>query len=146
MHEFLPAKDILNRRHIEPTSFCETCEADRETIRHILIDCTIAKRFWTETQALTGAKLSRLHAATWATDLLSGICSDKDRGTFIVGMYSLWMQRNRRRHGEPAQPVRGVIQWAVDLAHDLWMMNEPKRQEASPAPKPVWKPPGADLV
>jgi len=25
LHEFLPAKDILHHRHIEPTSFCDVC-------------------------------------------------------------------------------------------------------------------------
>jgi hypothetical protein len=26
LHEFLPAKSVLYRRHIEPTAFCEVCE------------------------------------------------------------------------------------------------------------------------
>lgn len=139
VHEFLPAKDILNRRHIEPSSCCDTCGAEKETIRHILIECTIAKRFWAEVRVLTGVKLPSLHAATWATDLISGVCSDKNRGIFIVGMYSLWMQRNNRRHGAPVQSVRGAVQWAVDLAHDLWLMHEPKLQVPVPVPRPGWK-------
>jgi hypothetical protein len=29
LHEFLQAKEILHRRHVEPTLFCELCGADR---------------------------------------------------------------------------------------------------------------------
>lgn len=64
LHEFLPAKEILHRRHIDPTAFCEVCGADTESIKHILTDCTIAKAFWRAMQAFTGAKLSRLHPVT----------------------------------------------------------------------------------
>lgn len=63
------AKDVLHTRHIEPTSYRDTCGADRETISHILMDCTIAKNFWRQTQCLTGSKLPRLHPNSWASHI-----------------------------------------------------------------------------
>jgi hypothetical protein len=36
LHEFLPAKQILWRRHIEPVAFCEVCGDPGESIRHVL--------------------------------------------------------------------------------------------------------------
>jgi hypothetical protein len=54
---------------------CETCGADEESIRYVLIDCTIAKAFWEQAKALIGIKLPNLHPQSWAVDLLSDICS-----------------------------------------------------------------------
>ena len=70
MHEFLPAKQILHRRHIERIGACEVCGAERETIRHVLLECTVAKVFWEHTKKLAGVKLPHLHQDTWARDLL----------------------------------------------------------------------------
>ena len=61
MHEFLPAKQILHRRHIERIAACEVCGAERETIRHVLLECTVAKVFWEHTKKLAGVKLPHLH-------------------------------------------------------------------------------------
>ena len=48
LHEFLPTKSVLNQRHIEPLAFCDVCGAEKETIRHVLIECTMAMQFWRE--------------------------------------------------------------------------------------------------
>lgn len=64
MQDILPAKKILNRRHIEPTTFYDLCGADMESIRHILTKCTVAKVFWQAVKLLTGAKTPRLHPNT----------------------------------------------------------------------------------
>lgn len=42
IHEFLPARLILHRRHLEPIPNCEVCGGDEESIRHVLIECTVA--------------------------------------------------------------------------------------------------------
>lgn len=143
LHEFLPAKAVLHRRHIEPTAFCEVCGADNETIRHTLLEeCTTALHFWREIKLLTGAKIPRLHPHTWASDiLLHEVASDKDRNLFIIGMYALWSQRNKRRHGEDQPPVQVTVQWAVDQAHDLWILSQSKKP-ARPLPKQThWQKP-----
>lgn len=57
LHEYLPAKKVLHKKHIEPTAFCETYGADEESIRHVLVECTVAKLFWDPTKALIGVKL-----------------------------------------------------------------------------------------
>jgi hypothetical protein len=76
---------------------------------------------WHEIKLLTGLKIPKLYPHSWASDiLLNEVCSERERSLFIIGMYSLWMQRNNRRHGENQLPVRHAVQWVVDLAHDLW--------------------------
>jgi ribonuclease HI len=142
LHEFLPAKDILNRRHIEPTGFCEVCGADRESIKHVLTECTIAKLFWREVRVRMGVKLPRLHPVTWASDLLSdGLCSEKDRCLFIIGMYSLWLQRNGRRHGTDQPPLWQAVRWAVDTAHDLWQITKVPRLKPVAGTRAHWRAP-----
>jgi hypothetical protein len=46
LHEFLPAKQILHRRHIEPLAYCEICGDPEESIRHVPLECSVAKEFW----------------------------------------------------------------------------------------------------
>lgn len=42
LHEFLPARQILWRRHIEPIAYCEVRGAQEESIMHVLAECTVA--------------------------------------------------------------------------------------------------------
>ena len=91
-------------------AFCELCGADRESSKHILTECTAAKMFWREVKIITGVKLPSLHPVSWASDLLMDeLCNDKERAIFIIGMYSLWMQRNQRRQGDVHKPVGGRL-------------------------------------
>lgn len=142
VHEFLPSKDILHHRHIEPTKFCEACGADTESVLHAFTECTTARLFWTRTKELTGVKLPKLHPLTWATDLLrDDFCSEANRSVLIIGMYALWMQRNNRRHGSETLPIKRVVQWSIDLAHDLWMLFKPPKQMPVRVSKPRWSVP-----
>jgi hypothetical protein len=72
LHEFIPSRQILHRRHIEPIAHCEVCGSDSESMRHVLVDCSIAKTFWFHISADTGIKLPALHSETWAHDLTEG--------------------------------------------------------------------------
>ena len=121
MHGFLPARQVLHRRHIESIPHCEVCGAEEESIRHVLIECTIAKNFWEQAKDLIGVKLPTLHPQTWAGDILSDICSRKERAIIICGMWSLWTMRNKRRHGEEPLPVRNCptnsFQWPLSSCH-----------------------------
>ena len=109
LHEFLPTKQILFRRHIEPEALCEVCGEPEESIRHVLLDCTVARQFWQYTRWATGVKLPSLNAETWAADLMSQLCPRRDRALIMIGMWTLWMLRNRRRHRELTMPVQQAV-------------------------------------
>lgn len=70
LHEFLPTRQVLHRRHIEKIANCEVCGEPKETIKHVLVDCTVARSFWRQARTITGVKLPHLHEVTWARDLL----------------------------------------------------------------------------
>jgi len=123
---FLPTRGVLHRRHIELIPTCEMCGAADESIKHVLMDCTVAKSFWREAKKITGVKLPELHPLTWAHDLVDpALCPPKDAAIFLCGMWSLWMSRNMQRHGEKVWPMRVMVQWVTDLAFDLWQIAHP---------------------
>lgn len=76
---FLPTKEVLHRRHVEPIANCEVCGAEEESIKHALLDCTVAKSFWEQIKLLTGVKVPLLHPLTWARDLVDpGVINPKN--------------------------------------------------------------------
>ena len=73
----------LNRFFTEDTlsvlQLVKSVGAERETIRHVLLECTMAKVFWEHTKKLAGVKLPHLHQDTWARDLLlAKVCSRRE--------------------------------------------------------------------
>jgi hypothetical protein len=145
VNEFLPAKGILHRRHIEPIPNCDIYGSEEESIKHVLLDCTIARRFWEQTRALTGVKMPRLHPQTWAWDLINpSHCPERNAAIILCGMWSLWMGRNKRKHGEPEIPMSRVVEWLKDTAFDLWQLSHPIKHKGPTRVPQHWKspPPG----
>lgn len=111
---FLPTKGIMHRRHIESIANCDVCGAE-ESIKHVLMDCTMAKYCWDQAKVLTSVKVPRLHPLTWAHELVDpGFCSGKDAAVILCGMWTLWMARKKRQHGEEGVPMRVAMQWAKE--------------------------------
>jgi hypothetical protein len=42
INEFLPAKQVLHRRHIEPLATCDICGCQEASLQHVLLECTVA--------------------------------------------------------------------------------------------------------
>jgi hypothetical protein len=91
LHDFLPVKQVLHRRHVEPLANCEVYGAEKESIKHVLLECTISKLFWSYAKKLACLKIPDVHPDTWARDiLLADLWPARERAMIIVGMYSLW--------------------------------------------------------
>ena len=56
-------------------------------------------------------------------------------------MHALWSQRNQRRRGENVPPIRVAVNWAVDLAHDLWQTTQEKKPIKPVNVRQSWWPP-----
>lgn len=127
---------------MEPIANCEVCGGEAESIKHVLVDCSVAKAFWEQTKAITGIKVPSLRHETWAYDLVEGRAgTEQSQATIIIGMYALWMQRNKRKHGEALGPIRAAVQWAVDLALDLGQVSASQRPVAVPHAVQSWERP-----
>ena len=82
---------------------------------------TVEGVFWREIMLMTGVKLPGLHPQFWASDILCPeVCAEGERDLLIIGMYSIWLQRNQRRHDEPQIPLRVAAQWAVDTRRMIY--------------------------
>jgi hypothetical protein len=107
-------------QHTENEASVRVCGVDTESIKHTVTECTMARLFWQKTKESTGVKLPRLHPYTWASDVMKeDFCLEADRSVLIIGMYALWMQRNKHRHGAEQLPPEEIVQWTVDMAHAL---------------------------
>jgi hypothetical protein len=58
----------------------------------------------------------RLNEVTWATDLMSDLCPRYDQAIIMCGVWALWMQRNKSRHGELTMTIHQAVVWARDTA------------------------------
>lgn len=61
IHELLPARQIIWRRHIELVAFCKVCGDPEESIRYVLLDCIMAREFWKQTRVTMGMKMPKLN-------------------------------------------------------------------------------------
>ena len=66
--------------------FCEVCGGPEESIKHVLVHCTVAKQFWVQTKVATGVKIPDLNADTWAADLMTELCPKRDQAIIMCGM------------------------------------------------------------
>jgi hypothetical protein len=51
-----------------------------------------------------------------------------ERAIIICGMWSLWMNRNDRRHGKAGLPVAQAVTWVRNTVFDLWQILHPPKQ------------------
>lgn len=145
LKEFLPARAVLHRRHIDSIAYCEVCGNPEESIMHVLLECSVEKEFWNQIKMMTGLKILELNPATWASDLLLPIWPERDRALILCGMWALWQLRNNRRHGENGMSLHRAVTWAQDTAFDLWNLFKPDSVAGVREP-PKWKPPDPGVL
>lgn len=107
----------------------------------------MARCFWKQVRAMTGYKLPQLHQETWAQDLVDpSFCSEKAAATFLCRMWSLWMTRNQKRHGESEFLMIKAVQWAKDMAFDLWQLSHPVKDKREPKAVGQWQRPSPGRI
>ncbi|OEL23816.1 hypothetical protein BAE44_0015165, partial [Dichanthelium oligosanthes] len=129
IHNFLPVKCELFRRHVAKESFCEECGHSQETVFHVAFECTAALRFWQCIREITGKKPPALHPSTWAKDLLiKNVCPANDAALFACCVWSLWTGRNNRRHGNERWNPNAVAHYVEKMIEDLFMIHAKTEQ------------------
>lgn len=146
MHDFIPCRANLHRRHIDPIANCGICGACEETTYHALVECSLAHGFWRKLKELEGIKLPKLRSRTWPEDLLNDTyCSEKDRIIILCGMWSLWNTRNDIHHGKKPMEHTLAIDWALDACFHLLTSQQGSRQiQVNQVAR--WSPPPEDVV
>ena len=147
MHDYIPSRANLHRRHIDPLSICDTCGAHEETTFHALTECTYARQFWFRLRELTGVKLPNLTPDSWTMELLEDrICGEKNRALILCGMWSIWRSRNDRRHGKIPIDMGAAINWALDVCYHLITVNESSDVPISRLPTQRWQRPPSNTL
>ena len=110
---------VMQHRHIEKIPYCEDCGVE-ETTYHALFTCNWAHGFWEQMKVHTGIKIPNLHPDSWPLDMIQGGKVDHFSAcTILCGAWSVWSERNARRHGKQRRSIAKSIQWAIDIAVDL---------------------------
>ncbi|XP_037410398.1 uncharacterized protein LOC119273289 [Triticum dicoccoides] len=65
----LPDEATLNYRHLADVRQCKVCCSMEEDLKHALIHCPHAQRFWEEAWTWLGLRLTPLHSDTWARNI-----------------------------------------------------------------------------
>ena len=147
MHDYIPSRANLHRRHIDQLSTCDTCGACEETTFHALTECTYARQFWLRLRELTGIKLPNLTPDSWAVELLAdGTCGEKERAIILCGMWSIWRSRNDRRHGKIPIDMGAAISWALDVCYHLISVTKDSRTTNSNQQIQRWKRPPCNTL
>ena len=131
IHNSLPSKAELKRRHIENESFCEVCGDPDETLFHVFFQCPVAKNFWQAVKEMLGISIPNFHPCSWATDVFRpDVCTFDKAQVMLCGAWALWTGGNARRHGrkvwEPSAMARYISKLLEDLA-SLKLPVQPKR-------------------
>lgn len=67
MHEVLPARQVLWRRHIEPIADCESMWSITGINLARIVRSTVARELWKQMKLLTGIKFPNLHPVSRMT-------------------------------------------------------------------------------
>lgn len=124
LHNSLPSKAELKRRHIEKESFCEMYGDPDESVYHVAFLCPVAKRFWAEVKRLSGVSVPSLHPCSWATDVFcANRCPTAAVATVVCGVWTLWTGRNARRHGRKVWEPGAAARYISTLLENLAMLK-----------------------
>jgi hypothetical protein len=102
---FYSISGCVKERHMEKIDLCHSC-GNKKTIRHALFECTWAKLFWQEIKEVTRVKIPELHPTSWSMDIIdSNLLRPRDAAVILCGAWSIWSERNARKHGEQTRSI-----------------------------------------
>lgn len=116
MHNRLATGDRLLKWNAEANGSCVFCATSIETRNHLFFTCPFSAQIWS---TLARGLLTHRFSTNW--DSLIPLLTDQTftriqifvlRYVFQNTIYSIWRERNRRRHGEtplPATTLTGMI-------------------------------------
>ncbi|KAL0398703.1 UNVERIFIED_CONTAM: putative mitochondrial protein [Sesamum radiatum] len=126
-YDAVPTMANLAKRQKEVDTHCHMCEAEVETLQHILLECPFARMAWgLSNLPWCHVRDWREGAAAWFSAVMKRL--DKEEGAwFITLCWALWQNRNRRRmEGSVSDPQRVVRQAQLFLRNYVDARNKLK--------------------
>jgi ribonuclease HI len=93
-----------------------------------------------------GIKVPSFHRDSWSMDLIdSNLLKEEEKGMVLCGCWSIWNERNKRRHGEGQRTIQASVQWVMQTTIDLAHVGKQKSKKPL-TKKARWKPPDQGWV
>ncbi|CAN1793057.1 Putative ribonuclease H protein At1g65750 [Linum perenne] len=89
----LPTKLSLFRRNCGSTSFCVTCNAEEETVEHLLFHCAVSRSFWQLVAPAIQCPQVHDSISSWFTRIASSVSSITATEIGFTAWY-IWKMRN----------------------------------------------------
>ncbi|KAE8785482.1 Alanyl-tRNA synthetase [Hordeum vulgare] len=133
----LPVESVLKHRHISNDSACKLCLNPDETLRHALMDCSHARKFWDIAPDWLEVSRPDVNPQTWKTDILCDQrYSESERAKLVSIMWSICTSHNNITHDRgPVSPSQSMI-----LTRDALAMLDIPRNQALTLPGHGWRP------
>ncbi|KAE8767807.1 Alanyl-tRNA synthetase [Hordeum vulgare] len=139
----LPLESVLKHRHISNDSACKLCLNPDETLRHALLECFHARKFWDIAPNWLEVSRPDVNPQTWKIDILCDQrYSESERAKLVSIMWSIWTSHNNITHDRgPVSPSQSMI-WTRDA---LAILDIPRNQ-ALTLPGHGWRPPDQGTI
>lgn len=112
VHNRLATGDRMVKWYPQADAICVFCNAMEETRDHLFFECTFSSAIW---KGLTSKLLGNLYSSNWSTLLRLMVDKRQDktllfllRSVFQSTVYTVWRERNGRKHGELSQTVTQI--------------------------------------
>jgi hypothetical protein len=95
---------------------------------------------------MVGIKVPSFHPNSWSMDLIdSNLLKEEEKGMVLCGCWSIWNERNKRRHGEGQRTIQALVQWVMQTTIDLAHVGKEKSKKPL-TKKAKWKSPDQSWV
>ena len=110
----VPLKSILSNKHLPVSGVCPVCKNGPEDVRHLLFQCVLAKRLWTDLGLIDKVN-SALHIDRSGSVILEHLLVESDvplsvmpslncKEVFATGCWYLWWLRRQHTHHDSCPP------------------------------------------
>jgi hypothetical protein len=142
-HRKVWTADRLQKRGLDHPERCPLCDQEQETLDHMLIGCVFAREFWfklllqVNLQLLAPQSEDSAFLERWRVlcAKVSGIARDGLNSLVILGVWTLWKQRNGYVFYNKSPSINDGIR-RVGLEVDLWEMAGAKKLSLLTTPIP----------
>ncbi|KAE8775544.1 Alanyl-tRNA synthetase [Hordeum vulgare] len=99
LYGILPVKATFKCRHIASVGTCKLCLHAEEDMKHVLLNWTHARRFWSTAPDWLDIKRPEVHPLTWSQDILCDpMFLNSERAKLVTVMWAIWTSRNNATH------------------------------------------------
>ncbi|XP_056860010.1 uncharacterized protein LOC130508492 [Raphanus sativus] len=112
-------------------STCVLCKAAQETRNHLFFQCTFSSQLW---EQLVKGILRNAHTQNWddIIELISVSTMERKktlslRYAFQISVYTIWRERNKRRHGDSPMPLQVLLKLTDKAIRNKLSLIQKKR-------------------